>query len=204
MDSVSQQRLEGLHPNVAAVASALINELSAKGIQVRIVQGLRTFQEQDALFEQGRSLPGKIVTNARGGYSMHNYGLAIDLVPSVPGATVYTPDWNAFDGSRKLKPNWSAMIHLAESLGFLSGSTWTSLPDLPHLQMTGNFPVSPNAAMINTLRTEGIETIWVQSGLPGFEIQKPDPKPIETEVQNVTKDSVGENSQPVPQDDNVR
>lgn len=43
--------------------------------------GFRSFAEQDKLYAQGRTNKSKpIVTNARGGYSAHNYGLAIDFV----------------------------------------------------------------------------------------------------------------------------
>ncbi|WP_206781644.1 M15 family metallopeptidase [Priestia endophytica] len=49
------------------------------GINIAVTQGLRTFAEQNALYEQGRTKPGKIVTNARGGQSIHNYGLAFDI-----------------------------------------------------------------------------------------------------------------------------
>ncbi|SVE43245.1 uncharacterized protein METZ01_LOCUS496099, partial [marine metagenome] len=44
-----------------------------------VVHTLRTYAEQDDLYEQGRTEPGKIVTNARGGKSWHNFGLAIDF-----------------------------------------------------------------------------------------------------------------------------
>ena len=68
----------------------MIAALAAQGLTVEVVQGLRTFAEQDALFAQGRSKKGQIVTNAKGGQSNHNYGLAVDLCPFVNGK----PQWN--------------------------------------------------------------------------------------------------------------
>lgn len=50
------------------------------GIKIRITDAYRSFSEQDELYKQGRSKAGKIVTNAKGGYSYHNFGLAIDVV----------------------------------------------------------------------------------------------------------------------------
>jgi peptidoglycan L-alanyl-D-glutamate endopeptidase CwlK len=53
---------------------------SAYGYTLRISSGFRTLEEQDQLFEQGRTVDGHIVTDAPGGKSIHNYGYAIDIV----------------------------------------------------------------------------------------------------------------------------
>ena len=45
--------------------------------------------EQDALYAQGRTLPGKIVTHAKGGESLHNKGLAVDFLPLVHGKAAW-------------------------------------------------------------------------------------------------------------------
>jgi peptidoglycan L-alanyl-D-glutamate endopeptidase CwlK len=79
----SQKRLDKVHPKLAQAVAAVINTLAAEGHKVEVVQGLRTFAEQDALFAQGRTKPGKKVTKAKGGQSNHNYGLAVDLCPFV-------------------------------------------------------------------------------------------------------------------------
>ena len=50
-----------------------------KNVRLRITQALRTWDEQEELYAQGRTKKGKIVTNAKAGYSWHNYGLAIDV-----------------------------------------------------------------------------------------------------------------------------
>src|SRR6202021_3611073 len=48
-------------------------------VQVILIAGMRTFAESDALYAQGRTEPGPIVTNAPAGESFHNYGLAVDF-----------------------------------------------------------------------------------------------------------------------------
>jgi len=53
--------------------------LAKHGATAEVLSGLRSYQQQAALYAQGRTKPGKIVTNARPGSSWHNYGLAIDL-----------------------------------------------------------------------------------------------------------------------------
>ncbi|MGN7308723.1 M15 family metallopeptidase, partial [Bacillus subtilis] len=69
--SKSAAKLTGLLPVVRTATERLIQRSFAIGIPIVITQGLRTVAEQDALYAQGRSKPGKVVTNARGGYSYH-------------------------------------------------------------------------------------------------------------------------------------
>src|SRR6478736_3448878 len=80
-DKISISRVQALHPTIRQDVKSFITEAEeALNITLRIVQGLRTIEEQDALYAQGRTIPGKVVTKAKGGSSYHNYGLAIDLV----------------------------------------------------------------------------------------------------------------------------
>ena len=83
MDSITLQRIKLLHPKLREEALNIyytIRERLSGKATVRFTHTLRTFAEQDALFSQGRTKPGKKVTNARAGRSYHNYGLAIDIV----------------------------------------------------------------------------------------------------------------------------
>ena len=75
---VTNRRIRELHPRLGIAARQFINTVEGElGIQLRITQGYRSIAEQDALYAQGRTAPGEIVTNARGGQSYHNYGLAL-------------------------------------------------------------------------------------------------------------------------------
>ena len=94
---------------------------------VEVVQGHRTFAEQDGLYAQGRTKPGKKVTNARGGQSNHNYGLAVDFCIFENGQ----PNWNA------PYEKWEAIGEAAEALGLEWGGRWKSFRDLPHVQLPG-------------------------------------------------------------------
>lgn len=130
----SAARLEGLQPVVKAAAEALIERCNSRGVQIIITQGLRTIAEQDALYAQGRTKPGSIVTNARGGYSNHNFGWAIDFALLLPdGRTV---SWDTLrDDDKDSLPDWSEVVEEAKKLGFEWGGDWRSFLDLPHLQM---------------------------------------------------------------------
>jgi peptidoglycan L-alanyl-D-glutamate endopeptidase CwlK len=127
MNDASRRRLDKIHPTLAAAITSLIGVLAQNGLQIEVVQGLRTFAEQDALFAQGRSRPGPIVTRARGGQSNHNYGLAVDVVPFNNGQ----PNWNAPLGV------WTTIGSEAEKMGMEWGGDWKKFVDKPHIQLPG-------------------------------------------------------------------
>ena len=146
MNPSSDNRLKKIHPELARRVRTLIDNLAKAGMQIEVVQGLRTFAEQDALFAQGRTKPGKVVTNARGGQSNHNYGLAVDVVPFNDNK----PNWDA--------PNsiWVAIGAEAEKLGLEWGGNWKKFIDKPHIQMPG-LSVKQCVACFNK---GGLEAVW--------------------------------------------
>lgn len=75
----SVEKLKKLEPSFKVAIEKLLKEAHAKGLNVQVASGFRSFEEQNALFEQGRSKPGPIATNAKGGQSAHNHGRAVDL-----------------------------------------------------------------------------------------------------------------------------
>jgi len=153
LDAISQARLELVNPSLAAAISQMDVILSQENIQFRVTQGLRSWTEQNALYAQGRTIPGAIVTNAKGGESWHNYGVAVDLVPmdQIPPQ----PDWDISH------PVWQRMIAVGKSLGLYSGSDFTCLKDFPHFQETGRFPIgSPNSEAQQIYQNEGAQAFW--------------------------------------------
>jgi peptidoglycan L-alanyl-D-glutamate endopeptidase CwlK len=83
IDARSQKNLDTLLPKVRPVMEAFVIEakkhFQEKGVDCIVIAGTRTWAEQDAIYAQGRTKPGPIVSRARGGESRHNFGLAIDL-----------------------------------------------------------------------------------------------------------------------------
>lgn len=126
MDKNSAGKLAKVHPLLSQLIATLIANLATLGIDARVVQGLRTYAEQDALYAQGRSKPGKRVTNARGGQSNHNFGLAVDFCVFKDGQ----PDWN------DLKP-YPIIGREAKKLGLEWGGDWATIKDMPHVQLKG-------------------------------------------------------------------
>jgi len=84
MDKITLERIGLMHPKVRAEVLAaykhINNNLLGKGVRLRFTYTLRTFKEQDAMYAQGRTTAGPIITKARSGFSFHNYGLAFDIV----------------------------------------------------------------------------------------------------------------------------
>jgi len=121
-DRFSNERIGKLHPAIRDDALALINAVEAElGIRLRVTQGLRSFAEQDELFAQGRTKPGKVVTNARGGESYHNYGLAIDVCEIRGSEAIWDCDW-------------AGISAVAKARGWEWGGDWQSFKDRPHFQ----------------------------------------------------------------------
>lgn len=113
-------------PEFSSKLDTLIQNLAARGVPVRVAQGNRSIEEQNELYAQGRTKPGKIVTKARGGKSNHNHRIAADLVPE---ALVNQPDWDPNS------PLWNIIGEEAEALGLDWGGNWKSMVDRPHVQL---------------------------------------------------------------------
>ena len=119
----SELLIATLLPHVRPYARALYFKARDNGITINIISGTRTYAEQDALYAQGRTKAGNIVTNARGGYSNHNFGIAFDI--------------GVFSGNRYLpeSPLYKAVGALGMELGLEWGGNWTSIVDQPHFQL---------------------------------------------------------------------
>jgi peptidoglycan L-alanyl-D-glutamate endopeptidase CwlK len=103
----------------------------------RFAYTLRTFAEQDVLYAQGRSKPGKVVTNAKGGQSYHNYGLAIDIVLLVDkdkNGSFETASWDVkTDFDKDAKADWMEVVQIFKRYGYEWGGEW-KFKDDPHFQ----------------------------------------------------------------------
>ncbi|MEH7010367.1 M15 family metallopeptidase [Neobacillus niacini] len=122
-----------LHPVVKERSDQLVLQAAKKGIVVLITDGFRSIEEQNRIYEQGRTVEGNIVTNAKGGESYHNYGLAIDFALETPSGNVI---WDRqYDGNQNGMADWSEVVQMAKSLGFEWGGDWKDFKDYPHFQL---------------------------------------------------------------------
>lgn len=153
MDKITLDRINLLHPAVRGeVQSIYTNEiipaLSGKAI-CRFAYTLRTFAEQDALYAQGRTklfdAKGKrlgVVTKAKGGQSIHNYGLALDIVllkDTNNDGSHETASWETnIDFDKDGKPDWMEVVNIFKSHGWEWGGDW-KFKDAPHFQKDFGF-----------------------------------------------------------------
>ena len=136
-EKISLPRVWQLHPKIKDEVLALIDaaeKVVDPNLAIRIVQGLRTIEEQNALYAQGRTTPGSIVTNAKGGSSYHNYGLAIDicwLFADANGEYQYNDKKSWAQGG-----NFRKVINIFKEAGYTWGGDFKSIPDAPHFEKT--------------------------------------------------------------------
>lgn len=122
---INSRKLEDLHPKVKVLCEKFISECKKQDIDVLITSTYRDAASQNALYAQGRTTPGKKVTNAKAGQSFHNWRCAFDFVPIVNG-----------------KAQWSDVAtftkcgEIAESVGLQWAGRWVKFKELAHCQYT--------------------------------------------------------------------
>jgi peptidoglycan LD-endopeptidase CwlK len=147
--TVSAQRLATVHPILAERGTRLLERCAAEGLALMVTQSVRSMAEQDQLYAQGRTAPGKVVTNARAGESYHNFGLAFDvLVLDAMGKADWSP----------ANPGWGQAGALGEELGLEWGGRWRGLVDLPHFQYTGGVSLE----RCRSLFPIGLPRVWAE------------------------------------------
>lgn len=117
-----------------SITKSLLERCQDAGVPCELVQGTRLMSEQEKIYTQGRTAPGRIVSRARPGDSFHNYGLAVDIVPK---AYLTLPNWNPTG------PLWLKIGSIGKGLGLEWGGDWNT-PDYPHFQL--------NAAPLSELK----------------------------------------------------
>lgn len=116
-----------LAPEVQSLLVKLVGRCAVAGLKILITSTYRDDAMQNELYAQGRTKPGKIVTNAKAGQSAHNDRCAFDFCIIGPDGK---PDWN--DTTK-----YKAVGAIGESIGLEWGGNFKSFPDLPHFQIKG-------------------------------------------------------------------
>jgi peptidoglycan L-alanyl-D-glutamate endopeptidase CwlK len=148
VDKITLDRIELLHPKVREEVehiyrAQIVPALSGRAI-CRFAYTLRTFAEQDALFAQGRTRlfdsNGRrlgVVTKAKGGQSIHNYGLALDIVLLVDrdnNKTFESASWETtVDFDKDGRADWMEIVDILKRNGWTWGGDW-KFKDTPHFE----------------------------------------------------------------------
>jgi peptidoglycan L-alanyl-D-glutamate endopeptidase CwlK len=143
IDQVTLQRIELIHPKLRIELRKIYFEICdalTGNLGCRFVQVFRSFKEQDALFAQGRNgNDGDVVTDAKGGQSYHNYGLAVDfcLIWDKDKSGKISGDeivWNRnTDIDKDSVSDWMEVVRIFLKYGWKWGA---SFKDYPHFEKT--------------------------------------------------------------------
>jgi peptidoglycan L-alanyl-D-glutamate endopeptidase CwlK len=123
---INSRNIDDLTPEMAIKCREFIAKCEDNGIKVIITSTYRDNESQDALYAQGRTTKGNIVTNARGGQSYHNYRIAFDFAPIVDN---HIP-WKDI----KL---FTKCGEIGETIGLSWAGRWISFKEVAHLQLAG-------------------------------------------------------------------
>lgn len=133
VDKASLGRIKNLHPFIKDEVKKLVKKINTSVLtgpaKVRIAQGLRTFEEQDALYKKRPK-----VTNAKGGSSIHNYGLAVDIVLIIDGKVASWDVKKDFD--KDAQSDWMEVVQVFKKAGYSWGGDWRTFKDMPHFEKT--------------------------------------------------------------------
>lgn len=129
---INSRSLDDLLPQVKSRVEVFIAACKAEGIDLLVTSTYRDNESQNALYAQGRTAPGKIVTNAKAGQSFHNFRCAVDVVPIVAGK----PRWDVKDEV------WQKIGKLGKTAGLEWAGDWKRFKEYPHFQYTGGFTLA--------------------------------------------------------------
>ena len=127
---MASRSLDDLDPRFRPMAEAFLANLKSAGVDVVVICTLRTMNEQQALYDQGRTKPGPVVTRAKPGSSAHNYGLAMDCCPLLNGKLA----WSAPDGDSVADAIWQQYGAIARQTGLEWGGDWVGFAEGAHVQ----------------------------------------------------------------------
>lgn len=132
MATATTVKLVGVHPMLIDKVSRILTAMSALGIPMLVTDGVRTLKQQQLLYAQGRTVPGKVVTNADGIVKRSNHqvktdgwGHAVDCAFLIDG----TPSWAD-------SHPWALYGLMAQSIGLGWGGAWAGFVDRPHIELT--------------------------------------------------------------------
>lgn len=137
MDQITIERIKEAHPSIRAMLLEQYleaNNLLGKGSRLRFAYVYRSNALQDKLYNQKPK-----VTNAKGGQSIHNYGLAFDIVllyDNDKNGTFEEASWSMIkDYDKDGKADWKEIVDYFKSKGWEHGGDWKSFKDQPHFQL---------------------------------------------------------------------
>jgi len=129
---INSRSLDELLPVAKERVEQFLRLCKENDIDLLVTSTYRDHESQQALYEQGRTTAGKVVTNAKAGDSWHNWRCAVDVVPLINGK----PNWDGSD------PVWTKIGELGEQAGLEWAGRWRTFKELAHFQYTGGLTLT--------------------------------------------------------------
>ncbi len=130
----SEKKLQYLHPNLQKFFKELIK---ISPYDFSITQGVRTAEEQNKLYQQGRTVPGKIVTNCDGYKIKSNHQTKDDGLGHAGDIAVLINNKITWEEKYYKEIAMSARI-LMRKYNIEWGGDWRNFKDLPHFEYKGD------------------------------------------------------------------
>lgn len=168
-DATTQARIDKAHPAIREELRWIVAEVNKRltgRAKCRLAYVVRSFAEQGALYAQGRSSAAQVnalrakagmskisdaeakkkVTNAMAGMSIHQYGLAADIVLMIDNNGDGVPESASWDTKSDFdkdgQSDWLEVVEVFKSKGWAWGGDWSGFKDLPHFEKTFGFKAS--------------------------------------------------------------
>lgn len=129
-DARTEENIASLVPKAQRAARQFLVACKPFPYTVKILSGGRTYAEQTEIYAQGRTKPGKVVTNAPAGSSNHNFGIAFDV--GIFSGSKY------FTGATKIENDAYLALRKLTKPAVLDldwGGDWKSSKDYPHYEL---------------------------------------------------------------------
>lgn len=140
LDERSRKNIQSLDPKAREIFTVFTLEAKeiakSLGYDYVVLSGNRGEKEQNDLYAQGRTKPGKIVTNARFGFSNHNFGIAVDYGVFRGGKYIDDKNPSESEGVHR------AVAKIASKYGIEWGGDWKSIQDYPHFEIRTGLSLS--------------------------------------------------------------
>lgn len=156
---VEMRGIDKLHPDMQKACNMFLDECRRQGLPVLITETLRTQEEQERLYAQGRTTSGKIVTNCRGYQSPHCWGVAFDFCRNVKGK-----EYDNTDGFFERVGNIAKTILKDTEYRLFWGGDFKTFVDKPHVEMIKYLPNNSTKYLIEQYGTpENFMKTWNES-----------------------------------------
>lgn len=131
---------DGIHPALKAKVTQVLTAMAALNHPMRVCQGVRTAAQQEALYAQGRTAPGRIVTNCDGVKRKSNH-------QEYPDGYGHAVDCNFLTGDPfgETQP-WSLYGAAVKAVGLIWGGSWTTFQDRPHAELPDGIIVASGSS----------------------------------------------------------